>query len=134
MEIVIFQSVHKQNHMNKDEVHKSSKHRLGCKPVTMSQEVRLKGIRSKINRAFKNDVARALRKAKKQLRHDVSCIVRTDYGVFRIVPRTPEAFANRLANLILLQTKARSNEYGVVKREDVTSMANVIKPATKKAK
>lgn len=121
MNIEIHQKRRRINFVNRSEKGLSFKHRQGHKPNEMRQTVYITGLPDRISTRFKSCLTLQLKKC--GMRHDVPCVVITPFGKFESHSRRPHDWANKLANVILLQIKGHKDAYGVASKESVLKLA-----------
>jgi hypothetical protein len=106
MVIILHQTRMRINFVNRGEQALSFKHRLGTKSASLSQSVTIEGLPDIVNKKFKRILTDKLYSLGREIRHDTPYKIVTPYGVFESHSRSPEQWANKLANLIIRKIKS----------------------------
>lgn len=106
MDIILHQTRKRIVFVNRSERSLSFKHRLGNKSASLSQTVTVTDLPEIVNRKFKRILTDKLHSLGREIRHDTPYKIYTPYGSFESHSRSPEQWANKLANLIIRQIKS----------------------------
>lgn len=101
MQLILNWNVRSTNFINKDEKSKTSKLRLGHKPISLSQRTVLTIQRKRIDLKWKKEVESLLINAGSAIRKDMSCKAYINGGLYILNARNAKDFSNRLGNIML---------------------------------